>query len=190
MRALTALLIISLWGLPCGAPLQGENWTTKHSYGYRLYEKLKEENAGMSERELGDAVVAFEYSTDRYRVNKRIAYNVIWHEGRFKTTATHTNYREGGRIQIDRGLMQISDETSDWGGWRLKLKGNKKYSNPSYDPTFNIRTGVAWLAHCIGVANGDIKDGLIAYGAGPSILRAHRTASKLAQEVIDHEDGE
>jgi soluble lytic murein transglycosylase len=109
-----------------------------------------------------------------YTLDPNLVATVIWAESDYDANA------ESNKGAV--GLMQIMPDTGQWIAKKLKIKN---YSEESLkDPKTNIRLGCWYLNYLNNKFDGDLRNTLAAYNAGPG-----RVEGWLADKSIS-DDGE
>lgn len=105
---------------------------------------------------------------EEYQVNPYLVGAMIRVESKFNDRAES----EAGA----RGIMQIMPETAQWAAEQMQLEGF--HPDRLYEPEYNIRIGVWYLANLLSEFDGDVVLAVAAYNAGRGNVR-HWLESKL-----------
>lgn len=84
-----------------------------------------------------------------------------------------------------RGLMQLMPPTAQWLLQNDRDSSTDPKLRPShlFNPVLNIELGTAYLAKLLGQFDGDLRQALVAYNAGPRVARSLTRGSKAWQRL-------
>jgi len=105
-----------------------------------------------------------------FKVDEYLIYSIIKTESKFNKKAISN---KGAK-----GLMQVTDQTATWAAKELKL-GN---SMDIYEPDYNIRIGVWYLARLKKEFKGNIALSVAAYNGGSGNVRKWLSEEEYSQD--------
>ncbi|TGL64878.1 lytic transglycosylase domain-containing protein [Leptospira sarikeiensis] len=94
-------------------------------------------------------------------------------------------YRKARSKKNALGLMQIMPGT---GSWIASWEGNKIKKEDLFLPETNIHLGVSYLNHLLETHEGNLRQALLAYNAGPAAVKKWGGVPAYAEEVFSGQE--